>query len=75
MVFYIVPNSTFNTEQVFNLSKACMIMYDFEEELLTIQYDDACEYDIKDVSEEEYLKIKVNLFNSDYSYVIKHKQN
>lgn len=75
MLIYIVPNSDYNTEQVFNLSKASMIMYDFDSEVLTIQYDDVCEYDIKDVSEYEYNEIKDKLIYVDDALVIKHKQN
>ena len=74
MLFYIVPNSTFNTEQVFNLNNFTMILYDFEEEILTIQYPNSDEYEIDNVSEEEYESIKIRLMTSG-TYVVKHKQN
>lgn len=72
MLFYIVPNSTFNTEQVFNLNNFTMLLYDFEEEILTIQYPNSDEYEIKDVSEDEYEMIKIRVTTSG-TYVVRHK--
>lgn len=74
MLFYIVPNSDYNTEQVFNLNNFTMILYDFEEEILTIQYPNSDEYEIDNVSEEEYENIKTRLTTSG-TYVVRHKQN
>lgn len=75
MLIYIVPNSDYNTEQLFNLSKASMLLYDFEEQILTIQYEEMNEYEIEDVSEYEYGLIKENLCSSSGSSVVRHKQN
>ena len=51
-----------------------MLLYDFEEEILTIQYPNSDEYEIKDVSEDEYEMIKIRVTTSG-TYVVRHKQN